>query len=93
MLTEKIGFKGVSRKGGFASKKFKILRIKLLVFVYFLSSSSNRSTEAFFSAMLSSIFIEFDANSKVGKDIIPGDPCEKATENGVKVYGIPNFWT
>ena len=29
-----------------------------------------------------SIIIEMDANSKVGKDVIPGDPSEKASENG-----------
>ena len=29
-----------------------------------------------------SIFIELDANSKLGSKIIPGDPCEKISENG-----------
>ena len=29
----------------------------------------------------SSLFIEFDANSKLGRDKIPCDPCEKPTEN------------
>ena len=31
---------------------------------------------------LQSIDIEFDANSKVGNKIIPGDHCETPTENG-----------
>ena len=29
-----------------------------------------------------SIFIEFDANSKLGSNIIPGDPCQSPSENG-----------
>ena len=30
----------------------------------------------------SSIFIELDANSKLGRELIPGDPCATPTENG-----------
>ena len=29
-----------------------------------------------------SIFIELDANAKVGSDVIPGDPYNSPTENG-----------